>query len=97
MRVVIGSFTCRLGASGKKGNMDDWNSVPGCRVVELDPPQQRPRKPGVATLIARAEKKGKTVTSVTAPDGTVLHFGEPQPTEAADPWFANLHKIVTKQ
>ena len=28
-------------------------------------------------MIAAAEKTGKTVTSVTTPDGTVLHFGEP--------------------
>ena len=35
------------------------------------------RKPSIATLIKRAEKAGKTVTSVTTPDGTVLHFGEP--------------------
>jgi hypothetical protein len=30
------------------------------------------------------------------PDGTVLHFGEPQPTEASNPWLADLDK-VTKQ
>jgi hypothetical protein len=56
------------------------------------PQPQRTRKPSVSTLIARAEKKGKTVTSVTAPDGTVLHFGEPQPTEASNPWLADLTK-----
>jgi hypothetical protein len=60
------------------------------------PQPQRTRKPSVSTLIARAEKKGKTVTSVTAPDGTVLHFGEPQPTEASNPWLAELDK-ETKQ
>jgi len=97
MKVVIGSWYSRAVAAGvNKGNMDDWNSVPDCRVVELDPPRQRKRKPSVSTLIARAEKKGKTVTSVTAPDGTVLHFGEPQPTEAANPWLAGIDK-VTKQ
>jgi hypothetical protein len=53
------------------------------------------RKPSIATLIRRAEKAGKTVTSVTTPDGTVLHFGEPQPTEASNPWLADLK--VTKQ
>jgi hypothetical protein len=54
------------------------------------PQPQRTRKPSVSTLIARAEKKGKTVTSVTAPDGTVLHFGELAPTEASNPWLADL-------
>jgi hypothetical protein len=57
---------------------------------------QHTRKPSVSTLIARAERKGKTVTSVTAPDGTTLHFGEPPPTEAANPWLADPPK-VTKQ
>ena len=96
MKWVIGGFTSRAVAAGVKGNMDDWNSVPGCRVVEIDPPRQRTRKPSVSTLIARAERKGKTVTSVTAPDGTTLHFGEPPPTEAANPWLADPPK-VTKQ
>jgi hypothetical protein len=61
-----------------------------------EPPSRKSRKPSVSTLIARAERKGKTVTSVTAPDGTTLHFGEPPPTEAANPWLADSSK-VTKQ
>lgn len=56
---------------------------------------KRKRKPSVSTLIARAEKKGKTVTSITTPDGTVLSFGEPQPTEASNPWLVDLRE--TKQ
>jgi hypothetical protein len=65
--------------------------------VDKPPPARRVgrRKPSIATLIKRAEKAGKTVTSVTTPDGTVLHFGEPQPTEASNPWLADLK--VTKQ
>ena len=65
--------------------------------VDKPPPARREgrRKPSIATLIKRAEKAGKTVTSVTTPDGTVLHFGEPQPTEASNPWLADLK--VTKQ
>ena len=41
-------------------------------------------------MVAAAEKAGKTVTSVTMPDGTVLHFGELAPTEASNPWLADL-------
>ena len=65
--------------------------------VDKPPPARRVgrRKPSIATLIKRAEKAGKTVTSVTTPDGTVLHFGELTPTEASNPWFADLK--VTKQ
>ena len=73
---------------------DMMENDPETVVAALQP--RRPRKPGVATLIARAERKGKTVTSVTASDGTVLHFGEPQPTEAANPWLVDIDK-VTKQ
>src|SRR5262249_30454107 len=41
------------------------------------------RKPSIRTVVKQAEKAtGKTVTSITTPDGTTLHFGEPEPTEA---------------
>jgi hypothetical protein len=56
-------------------------------------PQPRRRRSSVGTLIKRAEKEGKSVTSITMPDGTVLHFGEPQ-TEASNPWLADLHKVA---
>jgi hypothetical protein len=58
--------------------------------------QRRARKPSIKRMVANAEKTGKTVTSITLPDGTVLHFGEPKPTEASNPWLADLDK-VTKQ
>jgi len=51
-----------------------------------------PRKPSIRRMIAAAEKAGKTVTSMTMPDGTVLHFGE-APTEASNPWLADLTKV----
>jgi hypothetical protein len=50
----------------------------------------RRRRPGIATLIKRAEKSGKAVTSITTPDGTTLHFGEGEDTEASNPWLADL-------
>ena len=37
---------------------------------------RKPRKPGIATLIKRAEKTGKAVTSITTSDGTTIHFSE---------------------
>jgi hypothetical protein len=41
--------------------------------------KRRERKPSVASLVNRAEKTGKAVTSVTLPDGTTLTFGEASP------------------
>jgi len=67
--------------------------------VQTPQPQPQPRgqrRPSVARLIKRAEKEGKSVTSITMPDGTVLHFGEPQPTEASNPWLADLDKVTKK-
>ena len=43
----------------------------------------RKRKPSIRRMVAAAEKAGKTVTSITMPDGTVLHFGEAQPPRRA--------------
>src|SRR5262245_38031872 len=39
------------------------------------------RRPSLAKMIAAAEKAGKTVSSITMPDGTVLHFGASDPDE----------------
>ena len=56
----------------------------------------RRRKPGLRRLIAQAEKTGKTVTSVTTPDGHTLRFGELPSSEANNPWLVDLDKM-TKQ
>jgi hypothetical protein len=58
---------------------------------------KRPRvkRTSIRRMVAAAEKTGKTVTGVTMPDGTVLHFGELAPTEASNPWLDDLK--VTKQ
>jgi hypothetical protein len=37
--------------------------------------KRKPRRASIRKMVAAAEKIGKTVTSVTMPDGTVLHFG----------------------
>ena len=43
--------------------------------------RRKPRKPSICKMIAAAEKVGKTITSVTMPDGTVLRFGASGPDE----------------
>jgi hypothetical protein len=59
-----------------------------------DPPKpRRQRKPSVRSFIKQAEKAGKPVTSITLPDGTVLHFGKGEDTEASNPWLADLTKV----
>jgi hypothetical protein len=58
---------------------------------------RRRRKPSLRRLIADAERAGKPLTSVTMPDGTTLHFHEPDPIEASNPWLADLRNRVTKQ
>jgi hypothetical protein len=47
---------------------------------------RKPRKPSIATLIKRAEKSGRPVTSVMLPDGTTINFGEATSTDASNPW-----------
>ena len=58
--------------------------------------RRSPRKPTIGTLIKQAEKAGRTVTSITTSEGVTLRFGEPNPTEVANPWLAGL-KGKTKQ
>jgi hypothetical protein len=56
------------------------------------------RKPTLSAALKQADKAGKAVrTATVAPDGTVsIAFGEPEPTEASNPWLDDLNK-VTKQ
>jgi hypothetical protein len=59
--------------------------------------QKRQRKPRLDRLIKQAEQTGKSVNSITTPDGTTLTFGEPAPTEATkNPWLADLNKVKKK-
>ena len=51
--------------------------------------QRRQRKPRLGTMIAQVEKAGKTVTSITLPDGTTLSLGAKMPgigNPDSDPW-----------
>jgi hypothetical protein len=57
---------------------------------------RRQRKPSLKRMIVAAERGGKTVTSITTPDGVTLHFGKGEPTEASNPWPLDDFK-VTKQ
>jgi hypothetical protein len=56
---------------------------------------KRRRRPSIATLVRRAEKTGRSVASITTPDGTTIHFGESTPTDATNPWLTDLK--ATKQ
>ena len=38
---------------------------------------KRQRRPALDSLIREAEKAGKSVSSITTPDGTTVRFGEP--------------------
>jgi hypothetical protein len=57
--------------------------------------QKRQRKPRLDRLIKQAEQTGKSVNSITTPDGHVLHFGEAETTAAGNPWLTDL-KVVKK-
>jgi hypothetical protein len=57
-------------------------------------PPRRRRKPSLAELIERAERAGKRVTSIVTADGTTIHFDEPKPSDASNPWLDDLK--VTK-
>jgi len=54
----------------------------------------RQRKPRLDQAIAHTQKAtGKPVISVILSDGTKLTLGEPEPTEASNPWLADLPKV----
>jgi hypothetical protein len=55
------------------------------------------RKPSIKKMIAAAERAGKSVTSITTPDGVTLHFGKVEDTEASNPWLVGIDDKVTKQ
>ena len=44
--------------------------------TEPTPKLRKPHRPSISKMIEQAEKAGKTVTSITTPDGTKLDFGE---------------------
>jgi hypothetical protein len=51
---------------------------------------RKPRKPSIATLIKRAEKSGRPVTSITMPDGTTINFSQEPSGEVDTPRDASV-------
>src|SRR5262249_47986795 len=50
-------------------------------------------RPTLASLLKQAAKAGKNVKGAEVyRDRTVLQFGEPEPSDASNPWFADLDK-----
>ena len=64
------------------------------RYAALSKPR-RPPKPGLASVAKAASKAGIDVARYEfKPDGTVVAVvGKPEPTEATNPWLADLDKV----
>jgi len=56
-------------------------------------PRQEKKSFRTDSSVKRAEKTGRTVTSVTTPDGTIPHFDETKPSDVSNPWLADLPKV----
>lgn len=61
------------------------------------PRPRRQRRTSIARAIAAAEKAGKTVTSITTPDGVTLTFGQSGNSTAANPWDEVLKDAPDKK
>jgi hypothetical protein len=87
-------------ADGLESESAKFADFPESKMDNL-PPEPRPkrrRKPRLDRMIAQAEKaSGKSITSITTPDGITLTFGEPAPAASDNPWLADLEKNRTKQ
>ena len=75
--------------------MSDVHHLTAVSLEVIGRAKRRVRKPSIRRMVAAAEKAGKTLTGITMPDGTVLHFGKVEDTEASNPWLDDLK--VTKQ
>ena len=75
-----------------KADDELWEAMAAFRPKRV----RKPRKQTLASTIKQAEKAGKNVTSITTAEGVTLSFDQPKPTEASNPWLADLDK-VTKQ
>jgi hypothetical protein len=62
------------------------------KVVGVAKRKRGPRKPTLVSELRQAKKAGLSVKGATIePDGRLsLQFGEPEPTEASNPWLAGL-------
>jgi hypothetical protein len=69
----------------------------GTNAVRTEVTPKRRRKPSIATMVKRAEKAGKTVTSVSVEgDKVILTFGESNLTDANNPWLAEIEKATKR-
>jgi hypothetical protein len=75
----------------------EWRDVPMPPMRWPRETPRRQRKASVRKMIAAAERGGKSVESITTPDGVTLHFGKVENTEAGNPWLAAIEDKVTKQ
>ena len=58
------------------------------------PRPKRKRRPTLAAALREARKAGITVAGATVETGKVtLTFGKPEPTEASNPWLADLEQV----
>jgi hypothetical protein len=85
-------FAVPVGADRTRAIKAFLAEMPAAARADILPPpaarrERRPRKPSIATLVKRAEETGKTVTSITTPDGTTIHF-ESKSENALDQWIA---------
>jgi hypothetical protein len=71
-------------------------TTPSTLAAAMNQRRRRQRKPSIRKTIAAAERSGKTVTSITTPDGVTLHFGKDEATTEPNPWPLDDFK-VTKQ
>jgi hypothetical protein len=55
------------------------------------------KRTSIARLVKQAEASGHPVASITAPDGTTIHFAQPEPSEANNPWRDDLRRKEAKQ
>jgi hypothetical protein len=90
LRIIGAAIDAFEKLSGKRRRQ--W---PMATQIEPTSKVRTPRKPTLATLIKRAEKTGRQVTSITTPDGTTLHFGEPEPAAPENSW--PLDEFRTKE
>ena len=70
-------------------------SPPKLPKASQPPKSSKPRKPTLARVAREASKAGIEVARYEVkPDGTVVAVvGKPEPTEATNPWLADLDKV----
>ena len=79
-RAIEQAFDVALALRSEPEEVAAWAKAIDFRDCDRRVPTPRhKRKPSIRRMVAAAERSGKTVTSITMPDGTMLHFGEAEP------------------